>query len=93
MQRETPVSTQAIVWNLAAETEVVIGTPEAASPAFYPQADLLAVVDRSDDGLDIFIADASTGELLSQVTASSETESSLVVSPLESTDIAVWLLP
>ncbi|MFT6395329.1 MAG: hypothetical protein ACJAYU_000071 [Bradymonadia bacterium] len=85
--------TQAVVWNLPTGTFTSIGTDESAGPAFYPDSSLLAVVDRSATGLDIFIADAATGELIVQVTNSSATEGSLAVSPLESSDIDVWLVP
>jgi Tol biopolymer transport system component len=82
-----------VVWNLPTGTFTSIGTDESAGPAFYPDSSLLAVVDRSATGLDIFIADAATGELIVQVTNSSATEGSLAVSPLESSDIDVWLVP
>lgn len=93
VQRTGPTTTQAVVWDVASETSVVVGTAEAASPAFYPFGERLVVVDRSDSGLDIFVADAATGALLTQVTASSDSEASLVVSPRESADIPVWLVP
>jgi hypothetical protein len=48
-------------------------------------------VDRSDTGLDIFIANAATGELIQQVTATETSESSLAVSPRESADLPFWL--
>lgn len=93
VRRTSSVTSQAIVWNTVTGTFQAVGTGESVGPSFYPDASQMVVIDRSPTGLDIFIADPATGALVRQVTDTSTTEGSLAVSPLESADIDVWLVP